>query len=159
MQKDFKIGMALGLLPVIAAALWLSTRPSLSTKERYLRYRQPETTHDRVPSRIFSRLGSQDTPDISIVGVDKLQQPAQSNPVDFARRERTKDYESNKRPAASNKQRETRFHIIREDDTLYGISNRYYGSANKWQKIFDANRRIIKDANKLKPGTKLIIPW
>jgi len=113
MQRDFKIGMALGLLPVIAAALWLSARPALSTKERYLRY---------------------------------------------AGSERNKALKSNKRPAESNKQRETRFHIIREDDTLYGISNKYYGSANKWRKIFDANREIIKDANKLQPGTKLIIP-
>jgi nucleoid-associated protein YgaU len=36
MQKDFKIGMALGLVLVIAVVVGLSTRPSLSIKARAL---------------------------------------------------------------------------------------------------------------------------
>ncbi len=32
MPKDFKIGMLLGLVLVIGALLWLSTRPSLSAR-------------------------------------------------------------------------------------------------------------------------------
>ena len=36
MQKDLKIGMVLGLVLTIVAMLWLSTRPSLSTKARML---------------------------------------------------------------------------------------------------------------------------
>ena len=51
-----------------------------------------------------------------------------------------------------------RFHIVREGETLSMISNLYYGSAGKWQKILDSNRKTITDANKIKPGTKLIIP-
>jgi len=51
-----------------------------------------------------------------------------------------------------------RFHIIRRGETLSEISGLYYDSAGKWQKILDANRDVIKDANKLKTGTKLIIP-
>ncbi len=51
-----------------------------------------------------------------------------------------------------------KFHIVREGETLSKISNKYYGSAGKWQKILDANRDTIKDPNKLIPGTKLIIP-
>ena len=51
-----------------------------------------------------------------------------------------------------------RYHTVRDGETLTGISYQYYGSDNKWQKIRDANREIIKDVKKLKPGTKLIIP-
>ena len=40
MGKDLKIGFALGLLIVAAAAVWLSTRPSLSIKERLLQSRK-----------------------------------------------------------------------------------------------------------------------
>jgi nucleoid-associated protein YgaU len=51
-----------------------------------------------------------------------------------------------------------RFHIVRTGDTLSRISYRYYGTANKWQKIFERNRNTISDANKLAIGIKLIIP-
>ncbi len=37
MQKDLKIGMLVGVLVVIGAALYLATRPALSTKARMLK--------------------------------------------------------------------------------------------------------------------------
>jgi nucleoid-associated protein YgaU len=51
-----------------------------------------------------------------------------------------------------------KFHIIRQGETLSNISYKYYGSANKWRMILDANRDEIEDVSKLKPGTKIIIP-
>lgn len=54
--------------------------------------------------------------------------------------------------------RPQRFHIIRQGETLSAISQQYYGSAGQWRKIFEANRGTLKDANTLRPGTKLIIP-
>lgn len=58
----------------------------------------------------------------------------------------------------NNTQQEARFHTVGEGETLSDISRKYYGSENKWQKILEANRFRIKDANKLTPGTKIIIP-
>ena len=52
-----------------------------------------------------------------------------------------------------------RFHIVGKNETLSEISRLYYHSANKWQKIVDANPGLIKDPNKIKAGIKLIIPW
>jgi nucleoid-associated protein YgaU len=52
----------------------------------------------------------------------------------------------------------TKFHIVRRGETLSSIAQQYYGAASKWQKILEANRDNIKDANKITPGTKLIIP-
>ena len=50
-----------------------------------------------------------------------------------------------------------KFYVVRKNETLATISRLYYGTANKWQKIVDANPQI-KDPNKIKPGMKLIIP-
>jgi nucleoid-associated protein YgaU len=51
-----------------------------------------------------------------------------------------------------------RFHIVSSGETLSDISYKYYGSADKWQKILGANRLPVENPSKLRPGTKLIIP-
>jgi nucleoid-associated protein YgaU len=52
----------------------------------------------------------------------------------------------------------TKFHIIQRGETLSGIARRYYGAPDQWRKILTANQNVIKDPDKLTPGTKLIIP-
>lgn len=51
-----------------------------------------------------------------------------------------------------------RFYVVRRGDTLSKISMTYYGSANQWRKIFEANKEAIPNPDKLSPGVKLIIP-
>jgi LysM repeat protein len=43
-------------------------------------------------------------------------------------------------------------------DTLSKIAKKYYGDANKYMKIFDANKDQLKDPDKIKVGQKLKIP-
>jgi hypothetical protein len=43
-------------------------------------------------------------------------------------------------------------------DSLSKIAKREMGNANDWQKIFDANKDVIKDPNKIFPGQKIKIP-
>jgi nucleoid-associated protein YgaU len=50
------------------------------------------------------------------------------------------------------------FYEIVSGDTLGGIAKKYYGSAGKYMKIFEANRDIISDPNKIYPGQKIRIP-
>ena len=51
-----------------------------------------------------------------------------------------------------------RTHTVERGDTLSAISLKYYGSANKYNRIYDANRNILKDADKIFPGQVLRIP-
>ena len=43
-------------------------------------------------------------------------------------------------------------------DSLSKIAKRFYGNANDWRKIFEANRDQIKDPDLIRPGQKLRIP-
>ena len=52
----------------------------------------------------------------------------------------------------------SRFETVKSGDTLSAISKRVYGDPNKYQKIFDANKPMLKDVNKIYPGQVLRIP-
>jgi LysM repeat protein len=52
----------------------------------------------------------------------------------------------------------TQYYVIKSGDTLSAIAKQFYGDANKYPKIFEANREVIKDANLIFPGQKIRIP-
>jgi nucleoid-associated protein YgaU len=49
-------------------------------------------------------------------------------------------------------------YVVREGDTLASISRKFYKSSGRWKKIQNANKNLIDDAAKLKPGMTLMIP-
>jgi len=52
----------------------------------------------------------------------------------------------------------TKIYEVVSGDSLSKIAKREYGNANDWPRIFEANKDIIKDPNKIFPGQKLKIP-
>ena len=50
------------------------------------------------------------------------------------------------------------YYSIKSGDTLYGIAKQFYGNGMKYPEIFEANREVIKDADKIYPGQKIRIP-
>nr|WP_314381055.1 peptidoglycan-binding protein LysM [uncultured Campylobacter sp.] len=50
------------------------------------------------------------------------------------------------------------YYTIVKGDNLSKIAKKFYGDANKYKIIFDANREVIKDANLIYPGQKIRIP-
>jgi LysM repeat protein len=52
----------------------------------------------------------------------------------------------------------SRTYLVRDGDTLASISRKFYKSSGRWKKIRDANKNLIDDPAKLKPGTTLTIP-
>jgi len=155
MQRDFKIGMFVGLILAIAAAIWLSTRPSLSTRARMVRSQYGASLRET------SGLSNDPSANTRTMDVDDLERRRTARGTDDNQPSRISNqleppdltvYEQ------AEKIKTRRFHIVRQGENLSVISKQYYGSAGKWPKIVDANRSVVKDANKITPGTKLIIP-
>jgi nucleoid-associated protein YgaU len=55
-------------------------------------------------------------------------------------------------------QAQVEYYIIKKGDTLSAIAKQFYGKANDYPRIFEANREVIKDPNKIFPGQKIRIP-
>jgi len=161
MQKDLKIGLVLGLMLVIASVLWLATRPSLMPEARMQRSGDTDSRQQSAEQSTGPEIARIPAPDsdtgqsdnlnassfkISIDAIGTGDENEKSNPPDSTIYEQDEKIKTQK------------FHIVREGETLSKISSLYYGSGGKWQQILDSNRNTITDANKIKPGMKLIIP-
>ncbi|MDA3062276.1 MULTISPECIES: peptidoglycan-binding protein LysM [unclassified Campylobacter] len=57
-----------------------------------------------------------------------------------------------------NEDSEENYYTIVKGDNLSKIAKKFYGDANKYPVIFEANREVIKDANLIYPGQKIRIP-
>jgi len=124
--------MLVGLVLVIGALLWLSTRPSLSAGAGITVPGYSEAEQEEVIEQPVFELSRPD-----------------SRPAETDTESETKETKVVEGP---------RYHMVLDGETLSGISYQYYGSVNKWQKILDANRDVIKDVKNLKPRTTLLIP-
>jgi hypothetical protein len=51
-----------------------------------------------------------------------------------------------------------RRYTVQSGDTLSKISKQFYGDAKQYMKIFEANRNVLQDPNKIQPGQELVIP-
>jgi nucleoid-associated protein YgaU len=90
---------------------------------------------------------SHDPPDFSNVkGGGSSKSPVSSNSPDF----------SNVQSGGSSTA--TKVYEVKSGDSLSKIAKREYGDANAWNRIFEANRDILKDPDKIYPGQVLRIP-
>ncbi len=182
MPKDLKIGLAVGLGFVFVAVLWLATRPSLTPQARIQRLHDTDAQGEigvKPDVATFEEQGS--TVEDRAVSRIPIPKSTSGNLIGNALEEskttaRQTNIQENRRPqimqdlpgpesvpepimqAQTEPIKTERFYIVRKNDTLSSIAQKYYGTATKWPKIFDANRRTIRDANKIPIGTKLIIP-
>ena len=51
-----------------------------------------------------------------------------------------------------------RTYTVKPGDTLSKISQEFYGNANQYNRIFEANRDKLSDPNKIQVGQQLVIP-
>lgn len=141
--------MILGLVLVTAAMLWLFAGPGINLNSRFPNLQSNSET------------ASQGEASDSIISRDTVSE--QKNEPSAGDEQSQASEIPNEEPewkqyVTTEKIKTQRFHIIREGETLSEISRLYYDTAQKWQKILDANRDVIADVSKLKPGMKIIIP-
>jgi len=132
MQKDFKTGIVLGLILTAAAAIWLATRPGLSTNAR-MQNRDSATDREALISEGVENAGAASE---QVIPLAVTRSPSEEQQTG----------------------KSVRFHIVQRGETLSSISYQYYGNSSEWRKIYTANSNIVKDASRVKAGTKLIIP-
>jgi nucleoid-associated protein YgaU len=53
---------------------------------------------------------------------------------------------------------ESVYYTVKKGDTLSKIAEQYYGSANRYSAIFEANKPMLSDPDKIYPGQTLRIP-
>jgi len=175
MGKDFRVGLMTGVVLAGAALVWVATRPSLSPRARlapagaaspkadpaaagslpWESVDAPESTPVNPPGP------SQPSASEEFAGLQRLEEP-QSLPT----HQQVAPSEPAVQPAGPDLTiheldepiKTTRFHIVRKNETLSAIAQQYYGSQDKWRKIVAANQTVIKDPNRIAPGTKLTIP-
>ena len=54
--------------------------------------------------------------------------------------------------------KEPLFHTVEKGDTLWAIAAKYLGAGNRYNEIFEANRPMLSDPDKIYPGQMLRIP-
>jgi nucleoid-associated protein YgaU len=52
----------------------------------------------------------------------------------------------------------TQWHEVAAGETLSKIAQKYYGDASLYTTIFEANKDVLKDPDKIRVGQKLRIP-
>jgi nucleoid-associated protein YgaU len=60
--------------------------------------------------------------------------------------------------SAADNSDESQFHDVVRGDTLSAIAKKFYGNANAYMKIFEANKPMLSHPDKIYPGQKLRIP-
>jgi nucleoid-associated protein YgaU len=154
MQKDMKIGMFVGLVLAAGAMVYLCTRPGLSPRARLLKQNHLSLQSEQPPQPSADSLFPE--PDSSRTEVLTPQSEQISEPV------QVQPQPVNDSPAevvhVEGSYKTQKFYIVRKGDTLSKISRIYYGSPNKWYKIYEANRDLLDNPDMLKPGMKLRIP-
>lgn len=55
-------------------------------------------------------------------------------------------------------EKDSRFYTVKSGDSLSKIAKEFYGNAMKYMVVFEANKPMLKDPNKIYPGQVLRIP-
>jgi len=77
--------------------------------------------------------------------------------VDGGASPKTPDF-SNVQGGSSSTAPAAKVYVVVSGDSLSKIAQREYGAASQWNRIYEANRDILKDPDKIYPGQKLRIP-
>jgi len=89
---------------------------------------------------------------------DKLKGKDDDNNTDAKHSTHTVDFSDVQASSSSVQADSMRTYTVEAGDSLSKIAKREYGDASKWQRIYAANRNIIKNPDLIHPGQVLNIP-
>jgi nucleoid-associated protein YgaU len=160
MHRDFKIGLIVGLVLLIVAMIWIAGHESLSTharlaREQSISYPPADTQKPVVPAAPIEEQPIAVAPPVEeplpIESDTKIAtEPIFSRPVDIP-----PEPEPQVQPEPKE---EPLYHVVAEGQSLSTIAKIHYGSSAQWKRILDANPTVVRDAHKLRPGMRLLIP-
>lgn len=61
-------------------------------------------------------------------------------------------------PIIEEEPKTARYYTIKKGDTLKKIAYKFYNDSSKWKLIYERNKKILKNPDKLTPGVKIVIP-
>ena len=175
MKKDYKIGMVVGLVAIVVIGAWFGLKGRSSPRTGYAQGQPP--LGSQGPNQIGPGYalgqgqwppGGQPTGATSPLAGTPGVRPDPNRVTD--RTLAGGPWQPGTTPGPSLPQGQpvqavtpppttpTRTHTVLEGESLSDISDRYYGTPNRWDKIVRANQSTIKDPDRIYPGMKLVIP-
>lgn len=144
MNKDVKTGMLIGLVLVIAAVIAVSIWPGGRVQERLMQ--DDGNKGDELPTESVNR-GTpphESNSDRRTTAVQKEMQRVAAHVIEELE------------PATIDAG--PRIHVVADGETLTHIAQLHYGDVNKVELIADANKNILPNVNRIRPGMRLRIP-
>ena len=110
--------------------------------------------HAEVRGKVITLKGKAESRDAANLAMQKIDQAVKAdNIVNSIEVEKAPEPEPVPEPVSAE-----RFYEVVSGDTLGAISQKYYGKAGDYMKIFEANRDILDNPDLIKPGQNLRIP-
>ncbi len=110
--------------------------------------------HAEVSGKVITLKGKAESRDAANLAMQKIDQAVKAdNIVNAIEVEKAPEPEPVPEPVSAE-----RFYEVVSGDTLGAISQKYYGQASNYMKIFEANRDILDSPDLIKPGQNLKIP-
>lgn len=167
MPKDLKTGMFAGAVIAVCATVLLSFLSStveqrgrelsgdeaLQSEESIVdgkvyffgrEHIEPKINDEKMTFLLTAQVSNEAPPE----QVEEQQAPLEAEPVPA-------ETVNNKTEEAKVK---LHIHEVKQGETLTGISTLYFGTSGRFLDIYNLNRDVIQDMNKLQPGMKIRIP-
>ncbi len=160
MRTDVKIGIAVGILVVLVAIIWLGNHDSSKPEESTFTPPEPEPTKSTEAEPPV-----ESTVDVKVVEKEippppEMPETPEQTPETPIEEPKTTLVEEAAEPDLNvPEERKPRYYTVVDGDTLSTISESYYGHSKHWKVIQDANKDLVKNSNYLAVGWRLQIPY
>ncbi len=144
MNKDVKTGMLIGLVLVIIAVIAVSIWPGGRVQQRHMQADGNKGDEPPAESINGSTPPHENDSDRRAAAVQKEMQRVAAHVIE--------ELEQATIEAGP------RIHVVAEGETLTHIAQLHYGDVNKWETIAAANKNLLPNVNRIRPGMRLRIP-